>query len=175
MAGYVLAVIGIFLGDLWIKDRIEGSDTDKSGNVLGRGRDGDCRKPMTLAGGRIRIRKYHNEGAMLNLGQRRRKAVAALSVALTGAVGGMFLCSLGQRGNRLLRAGLALAEAPVRGGLSDLPGGMEDPGEGGVQPLGFRDYDWGHAGGPGRFPGRGMRAGACFLSASRYRQAGGQR
>lgn len=108
MAGYVLAVIGIFLGDLWIKDRIEGSDTDKSGNVLSRGREGDCRKPMTLAGGRIRIRKYHNEGAMLNLGQRRRKAVAALSVALTGAVGGMFLCSLGQRGNRLLRAGLAL-------------------------------------------------------------------
>lgn len=108
MAGYVLAVIGIFLGDLWIKDRIEGSDTDKSGNVLDRGREGDCRRPMTLAGGRIRIRKYHNEGAMLNLGQTRRKVVAALSVALTGVVGVMFLCSLGQRGNRLLRAGLAL-------------------------------------------------------------------
>ena len=71
MAGYVLGVIGIFLGDLWIKDRIEGSDTDKSGNVLSRGRDGECRKPMTLAGGRIRIRKYHNEGAMLNLGRGR--------------------------------------------------------------------------------------------------------
>ena len=71
MAGYVLGVIGIFLGDLWIKDRIEGSDTDKSGNVLGRGREGDCRKPMTLAGGRVRIRKYHNEGAMLNLGRGR--------------------------------------------------------------------------------------------------------
>lgn len=108
MIVYMFLVLGIFLGDLWIKNRIEESETDRCGNVLGRGGQGDCKGPRTLAGGRIRIRKYHNRGAMLNLGQNRRKAVAALSVALTVLMAAAFVCSLGQRGNRLLRAGLAL-------------------------------------------------------------------
>lgn len=108
IAGYVLIVSGIFLGDLWIKNRIEKSETDKGGNVLIRSGGEGGGKSGILAGGRIRIRKYHNKGAMLNLGENRRRMVAALSVVLTGAVSVMFLCSLGQRGNRLLRAGLAL-------------------------------------------------------------------
>ena len=101
---YMFLMLGIFLGDLWIKGRIEESETDKNGNVLGRG--GDGQKPRTLAGGRIRIRKYHNKGAMLNLGQKCSGAVAVLSVVLTAVTAAAFVCSLGQRGNRLLRTGL---------------------------------------------------------------------
>lgn len=104
---YGFIVLGIFLGDLWIKKRIEESETDRGGNVLSQGGEGDCPVPRTLAGGRIRIRKYHNKGAMLNLGQKRPGVVAALSVALTILMAVAFACSLGQRGNRLLRTGLA--------------------------------------------------------------------
>ncbi len=104
---YMLIVLGIFLGDLWIKNAIEERETDRNGNVLSRGRETDCPTPRTLAGGRIRIRKYHNKGAMLNLGQKRPWVVVALSVGLTILTAVAFLCSLGQWGNRLLRTGLA--------------------------------------------------------------------
>lgn len=87
-------VIGIFLGDLRIKNYIERNMEE-----------GDCRK---LAGGRLIVRKHHNRGAVLNLGQSRRAAVAALSVVMTAAAFVVFLFSLGQRGNSLLRTGLSL-------------------------------------------------------------------
>ena len=38
MIGYVFIVLGIFGGDLWIKNRIEKSKADAGGNVLGRGK-----------------------------------------------------------------------------------------------------------------------------------------
>lgn len=87
-------VAAIFCGDLWIKNRIEQS-----------GEEGETRK---ICKGRLLIRKHHNKGAMLNVGQSRRKLVAAVSVALTMVVAAAFLLSLGRRGNNLLRAGLAL-------------------------------------------------------------------
>ena len=100
---YLFLVLGIFFGDLWIKDAVEESETDRGGNVPDRGK-----VPRSLAGGRILIRRHHNRGAMLNLGQKYPRAVAALSVALTVLMSVAFLCSLGQRGNKLLRTGLAL-------------------------------------------------------------------
>ena len=109
MIGYVFIVLGIFGGDLWIKDRIEKCEADAGGNVLGRGRgvEGKAPEPVKLGGGRVLIRKYHNKGAMLNLGKKCPRAVAALSVALTALMAVAFVCSLGQRGNGLLRGGLA--------------------------------------------------------------------
>lgn len=107
MIMYMLIVPGIFLGDLWVKNRIEESETDTCGNVLGSGGEADRPAPRTLAGGHIRIRKYHNKGAMLNLGGQRPGVVAALSVALTAIMAVAFVCSLGRRGNGLLRTGLA--------------------------------------------------------------------
>ena len=109
MIGYVFIVLGIFGGDLWIKNRIEKSEADAGGNVLGRGKgpEGKAPEPVRLGGGRVLIRKYHNKGAMLNLGQKYPRVVAALSVALTALMAVAFVCSLGQRGNGLLRAGLA--------------------------------------------------------------------
>ena len=102
---YIFIVAGIFLGDLWIKNRIEAGRTDAGGNVLGRGPEEKA--PRTLAGGRILLRRYHNRGAMLNLGQKRPGAATVLSVVLTVLTAAVFLCSLGQRGNRMLRTGLA--------------------------------------------------------------------
>lgn len=93
-AVWVLIVVLVFAGDLLIKNRIEASDMDHG--------------EKKLCGGRILVRKHHNAGAMLNVGQKRRTLVAALSVALTVALTVVFLLSLGQKGNHLLRAGLAL-------------------------------------------------------------------
>lgn len=87
---YISLIIGIFLGEFWIKNRIE-----KSRNLPRQTRF-------------ILIRRYHNTGAMLNLGQSRRRVVAAVSVAFCAITFIVFLLSLGRKGNRLLRMGLAL-------------------------------------------------------------------
>lgn len=85
---------GIFLGDMWIKSRIERT-----------GVEGETRE---LWGGRLLIRKHHNRGAMLNAGQNRRRLVALLSVLLTMVSFIIFLISFGKKGNRMLQIGLAL-------------------------------------------------------------------
>ena len=89
MIGYVFIVLGIFGGDLWIKNRIEKSKADAGGNVLGRGKgpEGKAPEPVRLGGGRVLIRKYHNKGAMLNLGQKYPRAVAALAAGEWAAAG----------------------------------------------------------------------------------------
>lgn len=89
MAFFVYAgiIIGIFFGDLLIKNRIEKNGAEKNGKYF-------------------LIKKYHNRGAMLNLGQNKRRAVAFVSVLLCVVLTVVFLCSLGRRGNTLLRVGL---------------------------------------------------------------------
>lgn len=82
----------VFAADMAIKNRVE-----KSGNL-----------PRSVWKGRIVLQKYHNKGAMLNLGEKKRGLVAAASVLLTLLVLAVFVLSLGQRGNNLLRTGLAL-------------------------------------------------------------------
>lgn len=63
--------------------------------------------PKPILGGRILVRRYHNRGAMLNLGQRRSKIVTVVSLFLCLLLTAVFLLSLGQRGNNLLRIGLS--------------------------------------------------------------------
>ena len=90
-----LGIIGsIFLGDLWIKNRIE----------KGTAAQGEERLP----GGRLLIRKYHNTGAAFNLGGRKPLVVTAVSLVLTIGISVLFVLSLGQYGNHLLRVGLSL-------------------------------------------------------------------
>ena len=108
LIGYLTIISGIFFGEMWIKNRIEESGTDAKGNVMKQRTEGEAPEPRTYRNGRILIRKYHNKGAMLNLGERRRPVVAAVSVALSAVMAAVFVCSLGQRGNRLLRLGLSL-------------------------------------------------------------------
>lgn len=91
-AGCVLLILGIFFGDLWIKNRIERKDENFRKDIWGR---------------RILLRRYHNEGALLNLGKNRRRVVAAVSVVMSLVLAAAFILTLGQRGRHLLRIGLA--------------------------------------------------------------------
>lgn len=94
----ILTVFGIFLGDLTIKNHVE-----KYIHAAG-----EKQKEKEILGGRLLLRRYHNRGAMLNLGEKKRSLVAAVSVALTVLLTIVFLLSLGRWGNNLLRAGLSL-------------------------------------------------------------------
>lgn len=90
----IITVMVIFFGDLWIKNRIEKTDGDKF--------------PISFAGNRFLLKKYHNTGAMLNLGASRRAAVAAVSVSFTALISIAFVLSMGRWGNHMLRVGLTL-------------------------------------------------------------------
>ena len=92
--GYSLLAMAVFLLDLLIKNHIE--NTKEEG------------EEEAVWGGRLLIRRYHNKGAFLNAGERRRGLVAVLSVALTLGVTVLFLLTFSCRGSRLLKAGLAL-------------------------------------------------------------------
>lgn len=93
--GICAAVIAaIFLGDWWIKKYIE--ETIAEGEIREKWR------------GKLLIRKYHNRGAALNAGEKKRPVVAALSVVLTLVVTVLLILSFGQKGNNLLRVGLSL-------------------------------------------------------------------
>lgn len=91
---YLGIIAGIFLLELLLKNhiekkRIEGEDTP-------------------VLGGRLLLRKYHNYGAFLNLGEKVRPLVAAVSFLLTAVIFAFFILTLGQKGNGLLKAGLSL-------------------------------------------------------------------
>lgn len=93
-AGCLGIILAIFAGDMWIKNRIEE-----------KGVEGETK---SLLGGRLLLRKYHNKGAALNLGEKVPGFVSALSVILTLAAFLLLLFTLGQKGNGLLKAGLSL-------------------------------------------------------------------
>lgn len=92
--GYLFLIAGIFFGDLRIKNYVEKSFPE----------EGEWKKKDGL----LRLRKHYNRGAFLNAGQENRRAVAALSVCLTFFVLALFVASLGTKGNRALRTGLAM-------------------------------------------------------------------
>ncbi|MDL2301451.1 signal peptidase II [Lachnospiraceae bacterium OttesenSCG-928-D06] len=83
----------IFFTDYRIKNHIEEEYVE-----------GEIRE---IFGGKLLIRKHHNKGAMLNLGQSKRKVVAALSVVLTIITLLVFMISFGKRGNTMMRVGLS--------------------------------------------------------------------
>ena len=58
--------------------------------------------------GRILLRKYHNKGACMNLGEKKSNVVAGLSLILTTALALVFLFTLTRHGNGWLKAGLSL-------------------------------------------------------------------
>ena len=101
--GICIGIIGaIFFGDLWIKNYIEkhiavGSEQGKLGGLL-------------------LIRRHHNRGMPLNFGERKRPLVAALSTVLVAVMAVVFVLSLGQQGNNLLRIGLSMM---LGGGFSN--------------------------------------------------------
>ncbi len=101
--GICLGIVAtIFFGDMWIKNQVER-----------KGVEGNTRKVWN---GRLLIRKHHNKGIALNVGQRRQPIVALVSAIFTVLMFGLFVVSLGNKGNDLLRIGLALI---VGGGFSN--------------------------------------------------------
>lgn len=92
--GFAALAFGIFVLDLLLKNHIEKS--------LEEGEE----KPFYK--GRLLIRKYHNKGAFLDVGERRQGLVTMLSLGLTLAMTVVFLATFSFRGNSTLKAGLAL-------------------------------------------------------------------
>lgn len=92
--GYILIAAGIFFGDLWIKDYVEKEFPE----------NGEKEKLK----GFLRLRRHHNRGAFLNVGQRKRRVIAGLSVCLTVCVLILFMLTLGTKGNAALKTGLAM-------------------------------------------------------------------
>lgn len=95
MAVFVFAAlaVGIFVFDLLLKNRIE--------KTMQEGEE------RSLCGGRLLLRKYHNKGAFLDIGDKRQKTVALLSLSLTLFMTVVFLATFSCRGNSTLKAGLA--------------------------------------------------------------------
>lgn len=90
---YIMTIVSLFAGDGLIKHLVE-----KSENTGGR----------LWFGEKIVIKKYHNKGAMLNIGERHQRFVALLSLVFSAFVTGMFVVTLGMKGRGLLNTGLAL-------------------------------------------------------------------
>lgn len=91
---FVSLIVGIFMGDNYLKERME--------RQLSSG------ETQEIWGGRLLLRRYHNKGAMLGLGERKGLVVTTLSLLLTVSATLVFVLSLSRYGSNLLRAGLSL-------------------------------------------------------------------
>ena len=92
--GCSLLAMAIFIIDLLIKNYIDHTVDD--------GRE------QPLLGGRLLLHRYHNKGALLNIGEGRRGMISILSLVLTLGATVLFLVTFTCRGSRLLKVGLAL-------------------------------------------------------------------
>lgn len=91
---YALIAAGIFFLDMGIKNLIEKKIPEGETKEIGSRR--------------LLLRKHHNKGAFLNMGEKKSGFVALLSIALTLAMTVLFLVTFSFRGSRLLKSGLAL-------------------------------------------------------------------
>lgn len=91
---YLAVILGIFGLELGIKRHIE--ETKEEG------------QEEKKCAGTLIIRKYHNEGAFLNVGEKNRRAVMVLSVVLAVLLTVVYLMTLGRAGKGMLKWGLTL-------------------------------------------------------------------
>lgn len=91
---YLTVILGIFGLELGIKNYIEKS------------LDEEEKRPKCM--GFTVIRKYHNQGAFLNLGEKKPWIVATLSVILTLLLTVFFACTFTMTGSGILQWGLTL-------------------------------------------------------------------
>lgn len=68
----------------------------------------DTSRQELIAKDTIRIRKYHNYGAFLNIMETKKKLLHIISVVFTAVIAVFFLLTLCHKGNRILKFGLAL-------------------------------------------------------------------
>lgn len=93
-AKYIGVAAAVFAGDMWLKNRVE--------------RTREIGQDTEAAGGRLLLRRYHNRGAFLNLGEGKQHLVAAVSAALCTVLTLVFILTLGRAGSGLLKTGLSL-------------------------------------------------------------------
>lgn len=91
---FVSLIVGIFMGDNYLKERME--------------RELLPEETQEICGGRLLLCRYHNEGAMLGLGKGKGPVLTTLSLILTALSTLVFVLSLSVHGSNLLRAGLSL-------------------------------------------------------------------
>ncbi len=91
---YISIIVAIFIIDLLIKNHMEHTLTEES--------------KKKLLGGFIRLRKHHNKGAFLNVGEKKQSIVAGVSLILTFVLTLFFISTLGTKGNIPLKSGLSL-------------------------------------------------------------------
>ncbi len=85
---------GIFLAELFIKGHVE--------------KNWPMHRNKKALKGAVRLRRYHNRGAVLNLGEKNHILVAAVSVGLTAGLFVYSLLTFFQGENRGLQTGLSL-------------------------------------------------------------------
>lgn len=91
---YAILAALIFCLDWEIKNQIEKGGTEG--------------EEKSIVKGLLLLRKHHNKGAFLNLGETRSGFVTGLSIMLTIVLTVLFLVTFSFRGSRLLKTGLAL-------------------------------------------------------------------
>ena len=92
---YILTLLSLFSVDSAVKCWIEKTDT-----VL------ELQERTVFNG--VALRRHHNRGAMMNIGEGQQHLVAQLSLVFSAFVTGIFTAVLGTKGKRMLKTGLAL-------------------------------------------------------------------
>lgn len=91
---YILLVFLIILGEWRLKNYIE--------SVY------DASKQEYVANKKIKLRKYHNYGAFLNIMEKKTRLLHLISVLFTVIIALFFLLTLCHKGNQILKLGLSL-------------------------------------------------------------------
>lgn len=91
---FIFLVIIIFFGEWRLKSYFEAVYNFKSQKLI-------CNDS-------IRLRKYHNYGAFLNIMEKKKKVLHAISIIFTTVIALFFLITLSQKGNQVLKLGLSL-------------------------------------------------------------------
>lgn len=91
---YLLLILSIFILEWKIKNYMDAAyDDSREDKILKN---------------KIRLHKYHNHGAFLNLMEKKKKLLHLISVIFTLAVLIFFIFTLFFKGNRILKLGLSL-------------------------------------------------------------------
>ena len=91
---YILLVILIISIEWYLKNYIEATY--------------DFKKQKLIFKDKIRVRKYHNYGAFLNMMETKKRFLHTISLLFTLIISIFFLLTLFQKGNKLLNLGLTL-------------------------------------------------------------------
>lgn len=91
---YVFIAVALFISDSIIKYVVE--------------KDKISEKVREKINNKIVLKKYHNKGAMLDIGASKQYIVAVISLIFTVFMSGVFVATLGYKGKKTLKVGLAL-------------------------------------------------------------------